>query len=146
MIRVQNNTHLWKISSALSQKLTGKLNSFHWHFKFLSIPNLTAGMISKPCNKDDQLKKESLLLNDSINIHFLLKNFLKLLPKTEFLADSTVINSFLGTHRNNSSAYRKERNAQRVIYMICQVSQIHTNFKLQVVYFFLIKILPSLPL
>lgn len=70
-----------------------------------------AGMISKPCNKEDHLKKESLLLKDPININFFLNNFLELLPKTEFLADSTVINSFLGTHRNNSSAYRKERNA-----------------------------------
>lgn len=70
-----------------------------------------AGMITKPCNKEDQLKKESLLLKDPININFFLKDFLGLLPKTEFLADSTVINSFLGTHRNNSSAYRKERNA-----------------------------------
>lgn len=110
MICVQNNTHLWKISSALSQKLTGKLNSFHWHFKFLNIPNLMAGMISKLCNKD-HLKKGSFLLKDPININFFLKNFLELLPRTEFLADSTVINSFLGTHRNNSSAYRKERNS-----------------------------------
>lgn len=94
-----------------------------------------AGMISKPCNKEDPLKKESLLLNDPINNYFLFKKFLELLPKTEFLADSTVINSFLGTHRNNSSAYRKERNAQRIvsIYMICQVFHIYTNFELQVV-------------
>lgn len=69
-----------------------------------------AGMISKLCNKD-HLKKGSFLLKDPININFFLKNFLELLPRTEFLADSTVINSFLGTHRNNSSAYRKERNS-----------------------------------
>jgi len=45
-------------------------------------------------------------------LYFLLKNFLNVLPNTEFLADSTVINSFLGTHRNNSSAYRKKEHVE----------------------------------
>lgn len=44
--------------------------------------------------------------------YFLLKNFLNILPNTEFLADSTVINSFLGTHRNNSSAYGKKKQVE----------------------------------
>lgn len=94
-----------------------------------------AGMISKPCNKEDQLKKENLLLKDPININLFLKNFLVLLPKTELLADSTVINSFLGTHRNNSSAYRKERNAIEgqtalILYAKCLKFTPTLNYKL----------------
>lgn len=141
----------------LSQKQRGKLNSFHWRFKLLGIPNVMVGMISKSCNKGDQLKKENLLLNDPIHINFLLENFFKVLPNTEFLADSTVIKSFLGTHRNNSSAYRKGKmhRGSVSIYMIRQMSQIYILFKLQVVWFlfflfksklFWIKILPSFPL
>jgi len=92
--------------------------------------------ISKSYHKGDQLKnKESVLLNDPVHSNFLLKNFLSLLPNTEFLADSTVISSFLGTHRNNSSAYRKEKmhRGSVSIYRTCPVSQMYIVFKLQTV-------------